>query len=276
MGPFVGPGEERTALTLRDQLPDDWEIVAGRKLPGRDRDDLDLIVVASNLIFVLDEKAWGPTVITGDQWWEVKHQRRRNPLDRVAHLSRRLAGLPERIATYRRNVAPDRVVRAGVVLSHPSLQLLAGRHDSPDELVLPLAEAARTLTQLDATNPSQLRLARSSVLRVLTEDLPGRPVDTAIGDYRVLETRPPLGRATCFLAEHSLAGQEVLLRCYPRSGWGDHDPGAFIRRELDALQGLADIDRTWQHNPPFIDEDNDWYVLPLIPPRDCTAPGGLH
>ena len=54
MGPWIGPGEERTARHLESALPESWEIIAGRKLPG-ERSDVDLIVVASNLIFVIDE-----------------------------------------------------------------------------------------------------------------------------------------------------------------------------------------------------------------------------
>lgn len=270
MDDFVGPGEERTATTLSESLPEGWEIFAGRKLPGRDRDDTDLIVVAENLIFVLDEKSWGPRVIVGDQTWQVKDENRRNPLDRCAHLGRKLASLlSDKIPVYRANVARQKVVRVGVVLSHPNLTLLGGRNNHPDEIVLPLAEAAKALTKLDQSEPTHLKRARDRVVGVLLAELTNRDRSNTIGDYQILKSQGSFGRAQLFQAEHTMTGEIVQLRCYPRSGWGaGNDPTIFLRREVDALSSLADLDRTWRYFGIFEEPDRDWLVIPLIPPSD--------
>ena len=70
-GEYVGPGEQRTAEYLAANLPDGWVIFAGRKLPGPNRDDADLVVVGKSLVFVIEEKAWGPTIVVDDNNWYV-------------------------------------------------------------------------------------------------------------------------------------------------------------------------------------------------------------
>ena len=49
-------------------------------------------MVGERAVFLLEEKAWGPRVELGDQFWKVNGGERRNPLDRVNHLARVLAG----------------------------------------------------------------------------------------------------------------------------------------------------------------------------------------
>ena len=88
---WVGPGEKKTAEHLRDTLPDDWVIFAGRKLAGENRDDVDLIVVGHGKIFVLDEKSWGPRIVVDDSYWYVNGRARQNPLGRVGQLARKIA-----------------------------------------------------------------------------------------------------------------------------------------------------------------------------------------
>src|SRR4051794_9796839 len=125
MGEFQGPGEQRTAQTLAGQLPAGWVVIAGRKLAGEQRDDLDLVIVGDHCVFVLEEKSWGPRVELHDKYWRVKGEERRNPLDRVSHLARVLAGhLRDRVPGYAAAAGRARLVSAGVVLSHPALELL--------------------------------------------------------------------------------------------------------------------------------------------------------
>src|SRR5262249_59782126 len=69
MGEFQGPGEERTATRLAAELPAGWYVIAGRKLSGESRDDLDLVVVGDRAVFVLEEKFWGPRLELHDQYW---------------------------------------------------------------------------------------------------------------------------------------------------------------------------------------------------------------
>lgn len=273
MGPWVGPGEERVARHLETHLPANWEIVAGRKLPGSERADVDLIVVGENLIFVVEEKSWGPTVVVGDErWWVGQGQarsERRSPLNVTAHKARVLASmLRERIGTFRSHVYAQKVVRPVIVLSREDVAIMAMKQASPDELILALEECAGVMRNLDEKTPSDLRLARDSVITVI-KDLGGRDGSVLrLGEYRVVTEQPNIGRIACFVAEHQGTGEEVHLRCFPLSGWGEGDPSEFFVRETRALARLADENRTWRIHPPFEDEERSWFVVPVIPPRD--------
>ena len=147
-GDYVGPGEQKTAETLRNELPADWVIFAGRKLAGANRDDVDLIVVGKSVVFVLEEKAWGPRVVVDDNNWYVGEDRRLNPLNRVAQVSRKVAGLLREHVRGYRELRGRRVI-PGVILSHDNLSLLGGQHHDYSENVLSLREATAALLRID-------------------------------------------------------------------------------------------------------------------------------
>src|SRR3954447_4936666 len=105
MGDYRGPGERKTAETLAAELPESWHVIANRALPTEDGDDLDLVVVGERGIYLLEEKAWGPKLVLGDHTWRVGASERPNPLNRVRHLGRVLAGtLSKRVHGYREAV----------------------------------------------------------------------------------------------------------------------------------------------------------------------------
>lgn len=60
LGDWHGPGEEKTARRLASELPDSWDVIAGRDVPsGTGTVDIDLIVVSLRAVHVVEEKAWG-------------------------------------------------------------------------------------------------------------------------------------------------------------------------------------------------------------------------
>jgi len=179
---WVGPGEKKTAEHLRDTLPDEWVIFAGRKLAGENRDDVDLIVVGRGKIFVLDEKSWGPRLVVDDSYWYVNGRARQNPLGRVGQLSRKVATKLKDHANGYKQVPGKRVV-PGIVLSHDQVQVFAGRNHDISEHVWQLAAAADEMVKLDrAENP--IGHARNAVLAYL-DDLPAGGKIPLLGDYRV-------------------------------------------------------------------------------------------
>lgn len=268
LGEWEGPGEKRTAEQLAAELPASWQILAGRKLPGKDRDDVDLLVAAEQLIFLLEEKSWGPRIIAGDNRWQVKDQYRPNPLDRANHLARVVAGwLKDKVPHWADAVGKQKRVVAGVVLSHPNLQLMAAREHDPRELVLPLSEAAAALINLDKAAASGLSAVRGGALTVLRGLGQRDPRVRNIGPYQVAQELARVGRARCFRARQD--GQEVLLRCYPLYGWDGDDPETFIRREERAIRSLSTQGRVWQTHPVFRDEDHQWLVVAVVPPPDA-------
>ncbi|MCW3842860.1 protein kinase [Micromonospora yasonensis] len=267
MGDYQGPGERKTTETLARDLPDSWEVIAGRKLSGPRRDDVDLVVVGDRAIFLLDEKAWGPEITLSDQYWLVRGEERRNPLDRVNQLARALAGqLRDHVHGYRTAVGGRRLVVAGVVLSHDHLTLQYDGTYADGDVVQPLSEAAAWLQREDAKFGTDLFSARTDVIDFLV-GLPGRDsLPARIGPYQIVQELAAIGVARCF---HARDGRRtVILRCYPMHGWGlDGSPTQLIERERVALDRLEERDRTWQIHPSFEYEARQWIVVPVVPAR---------
>lgn len=88
-----GPGEQKTAERLRDELPDGWDVIAGLLLPNpMGAVDIDLIVVGQRAVYVCEEKAWGPHVVAGEVAWYVEGERRPDPSGQTAHARWLLTG----------------------------------------------------------------------------------------------------------------------------------------------------------------------------------------
>jgi serine/threonine protein kinase len=267
-GDFVGPGEQKTAERLRDELPEDWEIFASRKLPGETRDDVDLIVVGAGAIFVLEEKAWGPRIVCDDNYWYVNDSARPNPLNRNAQLARKMASLLREHVTGYRNVKGKRVI-PGVVLSHDHVQVFRGANHHADENIWPLATAAGRLRELDASN-SALGPARRAVVTYL-DDRPAATGPIEIGDYSIRGRVEVPGLEQAYFAQ-SADDQQVILKCYRVQQLREHgDPRTFLERETRALNKLADAGRTWRSLPFFEDSAHQLFVVPVIPPENART-----
>jgi serine/threonine protein kinase len=267
MGDFQGPGERKTASVLARELPDSWHVIAGRKLAGARRDDLDLVVVGEHAVFLLEEKAWGPRIDVGDQFWKVKGGERRNPLDRVNHLARVLAGqLRERVPGYKSAVRGRRIVIAAVVLSYDGVEVVADSTAAEDEPVILLADAAHWLTDQDALWGNELGQVRNEIVSFLV-GLPGQDSKPEmIGVYKVVEEIEPIEGARCFHAKYD--DKVVLLRCYPTYGRLAEDQlRLVVERERVALDRLEERDRTWQIHPSFEYEPRQWTVVPVVPAK---------
>jgi hypothetical protein len=165
MGDYQGPGERKTAETLARDLPASWHVIAGRKLSGPRRDDLDFVVVGDHAVFVLEEKAWGPRIELGDQIWKVHGRERRNPLDRTNHLARVLAGqFRGRVPGYGSAVRGLRLVIAAVVLSHDTVEVIADPGYFDGDAVVRLGDAGQWLRRQDAACGTELQAVRGAVL----------------------------------------------------------------------------------------------------------------
>lgn len=266
MGAYEGPGEQKTAETLATGLPDSWVVIAGRKLPGANRDDVDLIVVGDNLVFVLEEKSWGPRVIADDSYWIVNDgDRRRNPLDRVGQLARKIAGHLRDHAHGYRQLTGQHVV-SGVVLSHDRLELYSGRNHDRSERIYPLSLAVAELVAIDRDHVHGIRPVRGAVLGRLLDLPQAEAHPQMIGVYRILGRHDSEGIEVAYEAEGA-DGTRVILKCYDTHQLSDFgDPGEYLKRETRALNRLADLARTWRALPYFVDENHRVFVVPLVPP----------
>ncbi len=272
-GDFVGPGEKKTAEYLADNLPDHWVLFSGRKLPGPNRDDTDLVVVGRSLVFVIEEKAWGPTIVVDDNYWYVGRDQdpRPNPLNRVAQVAKIVATKLRENANGFKNLGHKHRVLAAVVLSHPNLQVLRGRNHDEGERLWPLNEAPAALVALDEEfQGSSLGLARLPVVTYL-DDLPKPVGKPKLGGYTLESRLATAGQEQAWAATDS-TGASVILKCYPAHALAElGDPLEFMRREFIAVNRVADLGRTWRAYPPFRDDSGSLYVVPVVPPQ-----GGMN
>lgn len=265
---WVGPGEKKTAEFLRDNLPQDWVIFAGRKLAGENRDDVDLIVVGRSKIFVLDEKSWGPRLVVDDSYWYVNGIARHNPLGRVGQLARKLAGKLKSHANGYKHVPGKRVV-PGVVLSHDDLQIFAGRNHDASEHIWQLRAAAAAMVGIDDAE-SLLGAARNAVIAYL-DDLPAGGKIQRLGDYTIEGRLAVPGKEQAYAATDS-SGRAVVLKCYPVTALEEFgDPTEFLQRETKALNKLAEVGRAWQALPFFRDDAYDLFVVPVVRPSNARS-----
>jgi serine/threonine protein kinase len=275
VGDYVGPGEQRTAETLAAELPPDWVLVANRSLPTREQDDMDLVAIGKNLIFLIEEKSWGPEVRMGTMW-EVRGRgrpdRRPNPIPRVSKVARILAGLLRRVDSYPQQA---QLVRNYVVMSHPHLQLKDEDAGEEADLVLLLDEAAGTLIRDDRAARTGLGNARQAVIDFIS-GWGGRPERPAtVGSYNVIGETAGLGRAKVYVGRDDV-GHMVFLRCYPMDGWGPgSDPMDVVRRERTAIEKVAAAGRTLRSDPVFTDDEHRWYVVPIVVDQEILSLKGL-
>ncbi|MEN3269977.1 protein kinase [Pseudonocardia sp.] len=280
LGDWHGPGEEKTARRLAGELPESWDIIAGRDVPdGMSTVDLDLIVVSPRAVYVCEEKAWGRHVVAGDVGWYVNGDRRHNPNSQVQHATRVLAGrIKQRVPGWREaeQLFPrgHRIVRGHVVLSHDRLDL-EGAADLGDDVVLRLADTASTLLRLDATCPDSMTALRPQLMAFLLglRQRAAAAPPRQIYQYRVEGTPMRRGNAVVYGARNP-AGELVDLICVPVDGAADPvQARRLATREHDALAALAAADRTWRVQGWF-----DWsgyLVTPIAVATDGTSLGKL-
>lgn len=270
VGEYRGPGEQLTAETLAEGLPADWVLIANRSLPTKEHDDLDLTVIGRNLIFIVEDKYWGPDLKVGPGAWTVKGRPRENPTERVAFLSRKLAGLLKaKVPNYPKR---GHVVAGHVVLSNPSVQVDWADAGPESDMVIFLDEAVQTLLDADNKATASVEIARDAAIDFLDGWKKRYAVPDQIGAYKINQEAAPLGRARVFAA-HDDVGNFVLLRCYPMDGWGPGiDPNNLVRRERTAIQKLAKSGRTLESQPVFEDSLHRWIVVPVVQRPMATLP----
>jgi serine/threonine protein kinase len=266
MGEYQGPGEKKTVETLSNELPDGWHIIANRKLPGEQRDDLDIVIIGTSCVFVIEEKAWGPRVVADDRIWKTSHREYVNPLDRIAHLSRLVASKLRDMHEYRNEVQRRHAVIPAVVLSHDKLELVRQPTLSSSELILPLIEqrASAAIISRDNDGPKFSEALKTKIIASLGAIPQQDKKRTSIGEYKIIDELAPVGFAKNFLAE-SNNRRAVILRCYPLAGWGPNiDMTPKLRLEAQALALLEDSDRAQRAYPDFQDDVNNFWVTPLV------------
>ncbi|WP_151084526.1 protein kinase domain-containing protein [Nocardioides cynanchi] len=262
---YVGPGERDTAETLASELPADWVIVAGRALPTPQKDDIDLLVVGANRVFVLEQKHWGPAIQVENGGWLVKGELRQSPIGRNSQVAKILAGvLKSAIPGYSAAAKGSHLVEARVVLSHPKLDLDTSNYPYDDDQILPLSEAAEVLQHADS-GVTGFQQIRHKVIDFVSGLSVRETKPLKLGPFDVESEVEGVGRSRVFYAKDS-DGDPALLRAYPMDGWGlGIDVQQLVTHERQATKKIADIQRSWPVEATFVDEVRRWIVLPTRP-----------
>lgn len=278
MGQFEGPGEKRTAEHLAEVLPDHWKIFCNRKLPTNTNDDVDIIVVGDNALFIVEEKSWGPQVVIGNHLWSVvkpwgKIDERANAFNSVSTKAKKAAtwlrdSIPTLKGAHRHLTIPI------VVFSHPDIEILEKPGFRIPENIFTLNEAQDFFIYLDANNSGGISSeSRDKVIAtVLDLESPDQELST-IGNYKVLQELDSRLGVRIFEAEHNVTGETSFLKCYSNLYWSRAGSGAdaLINREIQAMIHLEQINRSWFHRDPFHFELKDWTIFPIVKPNGVVS-----
>ncbi|MFD2028420.1 protein kinase domain-containing protein [Promicromonospora aerolata] len=262
---YVGPGEQMTAETLAEALPDTWLIVVGRALPTPQKDDVDLLIVGRNRIFVLEQKHWGPRIVVENGGWRVKGGLRQSPIGRNTQVAKILASvLKDAITGYTAAAKGAHLVQARVVLSYPGLDLDTSVYPYDDSQILLLDEAAAALVEADAA-ATELHKVRNAAVEFVSGLSVRAAKPTNLGPFEVAAEVEGVGRSRVFHGRDG-DGDPVVLRAYPMDGWGPGvDVKQLVKHERQATKQIADIQRSWSVEATFEDDGRRWVVLPIRP-----------
>jgi serine/threonine protein kinase len=256
VGDYVGKGEKPTAEHLASNLPEDWTVIANVVLPGRQLSEVDLIIIGKNLIFVCEEKSWGPLIVAGQSKWQTTEygNEETSPIFKIENKAKALSSQIGKWFPQYSNIGRDRPVVSAVILSHPDLDL---RGTLPEHhLVFGLAESVEEFKYLDEEFKTDFATHRIPCIRKIA-GLDPRPEKLKyIKDYLVLKDLGVFDQVQRFEAEHIYNGSRVMLYCFP-------DYIADADRHIRAIEKLRDTRRTWQSNDRFKFQTLSWDVLPL-------------
>jgi serine/threonine protein kinase len=278
MGPFEGPGEKPTAEYLAEVLPASWRVICNRKLPTNTADDVDIIVIGENAVFLVEEKSWGPKVVVGSHLWSVvkyggKSEDRSNPFNSISTKSKKAA-------TWLKNLSPElnnykkHLTIPIVILSHPQIEVLEKPGYKIPDNIFTVDESKDFFEFLDKENAgSGLKEASKKVTSAIL-DLDGADHELSrIGQYEVSRELPSRKGLRVFEAEHTITGETSFLKCYSDQYWSSLGQVAesIVNREIQVMVRLLQTNRSWFHKDPFHFEPKNWTVFPIVKPNGIRS-----
>ena len=269
-GEFVGPGERLTAAYLETHLPDDWVVICNKELvaPDGTTRETDFVIVARNVVFVVEEKHWAGRIDGDARRWYPSFGAVRSPISIVESNVRRLAGVIKDAVPDAREVG-GLFVFGRVILSHPSVDIQVEEPRVANHVLL-LEGCEAALERFDAGQPSGLSISgfRKGTIGAI-ELLRDRPdVPAQIGDYEVVESLGRTGSVRTVFARHA-DGSERLLKIIERPVTAVTEVAVQAQeaalRDYNALQVLSAARRTPRVDPYFSWDDNQFWVVPVHP-----------
>ncbi|MBL7502030.1 protein kinase [Frankia sp. CNm7] len=269
-----GPGEEATAIYLRDHLPASWTVVCGRQIvSGTKTRDSDFIAVGPSSVILIEEKSWhGQLSGTEERWYDRKTRKvLGSPVSQVNGVARLLAGRLEKVVPAKGRPGVH-LVRHLVVLSSSDVQYDIADSRVADQVVR-LVGCERKLLEIDKTMRTQFDLApfRAQILALVT-GLPDRPARPAmLGDYTIVEELDATPRGPRYVGMHRDGSARILLT-YLRRGLSEKELAASdqeVLREYHAMRKLAPTGVVFRVDPYFGVDDDQMWVAPMgFPPPE--------
>lgn len=278
MGSFEGPGEKRTAEHLAAVLPEHWRIFCNRKLPTNTNDDVDIIVVGDQSVFIVEEKSWGPQVVIGNHLWSVVKPRGR--VDDRANAFNSVSTKAKKAITWLKNSVPalqdskQHLTIPIVIFSHPDIEILEKPGYKIPDNIFTLSESKDFFEHLDGNNSGgNLAENRANVIATLLDLESADQELSKIGNYKILQELDARKGVRVFEAEHNVTGETSFLKCYNNLYWSQVGDGAesLITREIQAMIHLEQVNRSWFHRDPFHFELKDWTVFPIVKPNGVVS-----
>ncbi len=274
-GDFGGRGEGPTATRLEADLPDDgWDLIFNKQLtsPTGQSREIDVIIVAPNVVFVVEEKSWSGSIHGNENGWVLRSgESYPSPVNTVEMLAKRLAGYLRDAVPALRSSLSGHFVFTRVVLSDPDARC-AVRDQRISTTVLKLSEAAEDLKRFDKlhSGPNSIATFRRQVIERLV-GLPDQPkTPRQVGQFEVVESLPSHGVVRSLRARHSDGTERILKLVRPpvtmQLDRADQWRLASVR-EYDALKAAADVGHAPRVDPYFLWDQDRVYVFPVHPVR---------
>jgi serine/threonine protein kinase len=267
MGSFVTASERQSAQVLRG-LPEKWLVICNKEIvsPSATTYEVDFIVVADHTVFVVDEKSWRGAIYGNENIWILSgSEPRPNPLQKINHVARQLAGMLRGRIPFLHNLpSSTHFVHPVVLMSDPGVELRILDPRVGNQVVR-LADALDELPRLDKElDQVKLEPARDK-LRLELSDLKNRPqFPQSINSYTVKEVLPGGPRYRAFIAEHR-GGAKRLLKLYEIDR--DLQPRNFLEREYYAVLNASREHVSPSVDPFFFWGDEQYMAIPFHLPE---------
>ena len=275
-GGFEGPGEIIAARRLEAELPDSWLVVCNKEVPsGGSSREIDLIVVGSNTVFVLEEKHLRGTIRGNTQSWVLDSgESRPSPLNQVKSAAAKLNGFLKRVVPESAGLSPPPFPRKCVLLtSEATLEVDDYR---VEESVVFLGQVVEWLISEDLASSGRSMLGfRDAIVEALV-GLPDQPaIPQEIGPYKVAEVEAQVGdvltlRAASFRgrADSKVIRRPVTLDAQELDKWREA-----MLREFETLRLLAETGVAPAVQDYFSWDQDQYWVVPTGRSRGSDSGG---
>ncbi len=265
MGDFITEGEQRAAEQLK-QLPEQWSIILNKIITDTKGKgyEVDVIIVATRWIFVLDEKSWNGPISGNDTYWKLAdYGNVPSPLQKLEYTARIVRGYLDRyVSSFK---LQGRYVQSGILLSAAESlpQIVDPRARNGVFLLDDVCERLEHLDTIDG-NPL-ISQFRSKIVEVLTKLSHRQVIDKRIGQYTVqdiAEVHPGIRKV------HALTddGQLRILMVYDL-GQDPTERQSLRDFYLKEYQALRDLKSTGvvPDAQDYFDWPDRFLVFPYLP-----------